>query len=913
MRKLIVAVAVIAALAVAGAGGWWVYSHLLRDPVTAARDMLSKGDVRGAQLELRNAVLKHPENADAHFELGKLQLMLGDAVAAEKELKAARAGGNKNTSLTPLLARAYIAQQKYQLLLHELLPAGLPDADAANLLVSRSQAQIAMQDTIAARASATTAARLAPKMADAPLALARVAAGTGDRAQALLLVDEALHINPKLLEALGLKADLLRSQGDLTEALAELDTAVSVAPYLPNVRLARARTLLIMGEDSKARQDIETALKSDPKNSLALYLDGLLQIRAKEWQNADVSLQKLQTILPQLPRGEYYYALVKSNINQLEQASESIGHYVARAKNDADGFRLLARIELELGHRAEATKALAQAADLTGTQADAPSDDDQPAFETDQPKVNSPESLTRMAAQQLELGDTGGAELDLEKSLETQPTRADTGATQVLSALSAGDTARAAAALDRLSHQPKALPEVVGNLTGLVRLSMLDFAGAQAAWEDAVKAAPSAVPPRVNLARVLALRGKMDLAQKNLYGILETQPANRLALKTLVELLIADNKVDQAIEAVRTARRAAPAVMGLLMTEAALHARKGDYAAAYGTLDEAPLEQALSPLVLTTRAQLLLSQGKREEAGDAFKQILLHYPGDLNTRRRLIDILIALDKNEAAQRLADEGLELAPGNSALLQLNVALTYRLQGLDAALKSAEKLAQDPVNQPMARLLKGGLYMLAKKYPEAAAAYAAEMKESPFTTLLIGEASALRAGGKPEEATQLLRDWVAKQPDPAIAQTLASMDIQDGKLDLAEQNLTSVLAIRPNDAAALNNLAWIYSQRGDKRAHALANKAYLLSPSPQTADTLGWIMVNEGGQTETAAALLRSAAQQLPGDPGIHYHLAVALRDVGDRAGALTVVTSVVDKAGNFPERDAALKLQTELTAK
>ncbi len=912
MRKIIFAAVAVLVIAVGAAGGWFVYNHYLRDPVAAAQADLARGDIRAAQLELRNAVRNNPSNAVAHFELGKLQLKLGDPIAAEKELKAARAAGYQSTAIAPLLAQSYLPQQKYKDLLKEFPPAGLPPADAAPLLISRALAQLALRDADAARASAQTAMRLAPALADAPLAVARIAAAGGDRGQALLMADNALKLEPANVEALGLKADLLRGQGDMVQAMAALDAAVAAAPTQARVHLARARALLIAGEDTKAKQDVEGALKVEPKNTLAIYLQSLLLIRAKDWPGANVSLQKIQPVLSKLPRGEYYNALVKSNVNQLEQAVEAVGHYTARNRADPDGWRLLARIKLEMGRTAEASEALKHAAELGGNQAAAAPGTVAPAPAPDEVASNSPEGLTNLASQQLGAGDTSGAEHDLEQSLEVQPTRADTGATQVLSALASGDIDRAQEALDRLAKQPKAQPEVVGNLTGLVKMAQLDFDGARDAWQEAVKAVPTAVPPRVNLARVLALRGQFPEAEKTLTEILDTQPSNRAALRTMIELLSSQGKFDRAIALVRAARQAAPDLLGLLITEAALDGRKGDFAAAFNALDQVPLEQALSPALLATRAQILLAQDKKQEAADAYRQILLNNPSDQTTRRRLIDLLLALDKGDAAQKLADDGLTLAPGNSALLEVSVALAYKLKGLDAALAAVDKLAQDPMNQPTTRLLKGSLYMIAKRYPDAVAAYAAEMKDMPFTTLVVSYAGALRAAGRAGEATAVLRDWVAKQPDPAVSESLASLDIEAKRLDDAEKNLLAVLSVRPNDAVALNNLAWIYAQRNDKRARAMAQKAYLLAPSAQTADTLGWIMTSNG-EAATGVLLLRSAARQMSNNTSVNYHLAVALKETGQKADAIALVKALLDKGGQFEDRPAVEALQAQLGAK
>ena len=77
-----------AVLVVGGAGGWFAYNKLMSDPMGAAREAMSRGDSRTALIELRNIVRSNPDNAEAHFRLGSVQIQLGDALAAEKEFKA---------------------------------------------------------------------------------------------------------------------------------------------------------------------------------------------------------------------------------------------------------------------------------------------------------------------------------------------------------------------------------------------------------------------------------------------------------------------------------------------------------------------------------------------------------------------------------------------------------------------------------------------------------------------------------------------------------------------------------------------------------------------------------------------------------------------------------------------------------
>jgi predicted Zn-dependent protease len=60
------------------------------DYMTTARASLKKGDLKAAQIDLRNAVRADPQNAEAHYWLGRVNFELGDPVASQREALAAR-------------------------------------------------------------------------------------------------------------------------------------------------------------------------------------------------------------------------------------------------------------------------------------------------------------------------------------------------------------------------------------------------------------------------------------------------------------------------------------------------------------------------------------------------------------------------------------------------------------------------------------------------------------------------------------------------------------------------------------------------------------------------------------------------------------------------------------------------------
>jgi putative PEP-CTERM system TPR-repeat lipoprotein len=906
MRRFIATVLVVVLVVGGGGAGWYLLRHFLHNAIASGEALLARGDVHGATLEFRNAVRNHPEDARAHVLLAKAQLLGGDPVAAEKELEQAQTLNYARPDLPPLLARAYLGQQRFHDLLRDIPVGTLPPEQEAQVLVIRSLAQTALGDMDSARASATSAERLDPKLAEAALAEARILELTGHRVEALLKLDQALSLDPKLLEALGLKADVLRERGDLEQALATLDSAVRFNPTLARVRLARARMLLLMGQDDKARVDLDAALRVEPKNALGRYLKGLLLVRASDWQGAALEFQTIEPVLAELPRGDYYDALVKSHVNQIEQAAELIARYTAREPRDPNGFRLLARVDLLLRKQAAAAEALKRVAALGGASTDLPAGASAQARAAD---AGSAEALTRVAVEQVDAGDGADAARELEQVLESKPRPADTGSTRVLSALASADLERAGVALEQVKADPDADPMVVANLSALVRMANLDFAGAQAIWEEAAKTWPAATPIQVNLARVLDLTDQPARSEQVLAAVLTARPAQPAALRMMVEMLGARGRVQEAITYVRAARRAAPDSLALLVTEAALEAQAGDFAAAYRALEEAPLEQAQSPLLLDTRARVQLAQGRPRDAENSLRQILLSHPRDQDIRQRLIDVLSRNGQTDEALRLAREGLALAPGNSAMLRLVALMVEASQGMEAAQAEAAELRHDPVNQPAARLLKGMLYLQAGRYDEAVAAYRDELKTEPFNALVIAAATALADAGRQDDGVQLLRDWVAKQPDPTVSNELAAIEIASRRYDVAEKYLQEVLAARPDDAVALNNLAWICEHDHNPKALPLARRAYLLQPSAQSADTLGWILLQQGDR-HVGLLLTRRAAASMPGDPSVLYHFAYGLSQAGERDGAVKLLDAVLRGPASFEERDDATRLLAEL---
>ncbi|MBO0710067.1 MAG: PEP-CTERM system TPR-repeat protein PrsT [Acetobacteraceae bacterium] len=893
-----------------------------RDYLADAREAMQKGDLKSAQIELRNAVRDDPQNAEAHYQLGRVNLFLGDPVAAEKEEKAARERGYDPRKIVAVLGQAYISQGKYHDLLNDFVVEHKDPSLDAQVLVARGIAKTALRDSDGAAQSFAEAEQLAPDALEPLTAEFRLAMAKGDLSTAKAKLDRALALQPKNQDVLLEKVQFLHRTGDLSGALAAADELVKTAPSFPQGKLERANVLIAADKDAAAVGDVNAVLQVLPGHPRALMLEALLQARRREFGAADATLQKIGQAMTSLPRAYLLEAYVKAELGDWEQADDFAQRYVARAPDDLSGIKLLGGVEMQrqrpdkvialLAKPAAAGIADAGSFDLLGRayaamgrQADATAAYEKAAaLAPDDPQMRG-----RLAASRLAMGDADAAVSDLEKALEIAPKQTSIGAELFFAQLETGDFNRAADAIARIRKAQGDTP-VVQNLDGVLKLSELDLSGAKAEFERIVAASPGFVPARLNLSRIAAMEGRNDDAQVLLRGILEKDPASEPALGMLVGILAGQGKTADAAALLQRASRVAPDVrftVGL----ADFYSRTGEPTKAIALLEQDQPKLKASELLLGALARAQMVAGQKADARSSYSQIVMLDPRALEARLQLIALLVEGGDFEAARNVVRDGLRAMPENIQLLKAYIAIDNKAGGFERALATADQLRGQISDTPDAQALRGDVYMTAKRYDEAANAFAAELARRPSAFLLERLAGAQLAGGHIDIAAKTLADWLANHPtDSPIAQALAGIELQQHQYPQAATHLRIVLQQKPNDASALNNLAWIDAQRGDPKARELAQRAYLLLPAGQIADTLGWILVKQGA-ADKGLYLLRQASAQLPGNLDVQYHLAAALSATGKPEEAKRLLSAIMGARGNFAERQDAQKLLDQLS--
>ncbi|QDU31223.1 photosystem I assembly protein Ycf3 [Anatilimnocola aggregata] len=258
--------------------------------------------------------------------------------------------------------------------------------------------------------------------------------------------------------------------------------------------------------------------------------------------------------------------------------------------------------------------------------------------------------------------------------------------------------------------------------------------------------------------------------------------------------------------------------------------------------------------------------GKMEAAGQLFQAALaLDPPNKTELRTQWALGLFLEDKNDLAAEMFRQVLaaEPAPGNPAAIRYYLAGALEMLGqTDAALQEIDKASQLQPTNPRYESRKAWILYHAKRWPAAAAEY----------EKFLDKHSAKQQAAMREQ----LR---------SAKLALSNIALEQGDFPAAVEWLEQVLDEYPEDPGALNDLGYLWADRGLhlQRALRMTQQAVALEPDNHAyRDSLGWAYF-QLGQYEEAARELAVAVQEENPDGVLLEHYADALHKLGKTTAA------------------------------
>ena len=219
------------------------------------------------------------------------------------------------------------------------------------------------------------------------------------------------------------------------------------------------------------------------------------------------------------------------------------------------------------------------------------------------------------------------------------------------------------------------------------------------------------------------------------------------------------------------------------------------------------------------------------------------------------------------------------GEATTAMENLVRTYVQTGeAEKALEFLQGvIAEDPKNM-RANLLLGAVQTTQGEVETAEATYRQVIADHPtaengYTAL----STLLRRLDRGDEADQVMRDGIENAPNSSrLLMTQAAREELAGNFDAAIAIYEQLYQANSSAMVLANNLASLISEhRTDQdsldRAYAIA-KRLRTSDVPAFQDTYGWILYNRG-EYERAIVALKAAAEGLPDNALVQFHLGMA----------------------------------------
>jgi putative PEP-CTERM system TPR-repeat lipoprotein len=438
-----------------------------------------------------------------------------------------------------------------------------------------------------------------------------------------------------------------------------------------------------------------------------------------------------------------------------------------------------------------------------------------------------------------------------------------------------------------------------------------DLERARKSFDEALRVAPGDVVATMTLAEIDLQQKRTASARSRYTQLLDKDPKLVPALISMANVEVAEGNRAKALGWLEKAKAADPDNIAARVALASYYLLEKNFQRA---LDEATEAQRLHPDDADTLNVLGEAQAANRQVNESiatFKRVVALRPDSPIALYRLASAeLAARNTSEASDNLR-KAIGIKPDYVlavvALARLDVAAGHA----DQALSLARDLQKAAPKSAAGLALEGDVLMAQKRPGDAVAAYQRALAIEQTGLLAVKLHSAQTGAGQAKEADATLQRWLQSHPDDVVGlEYSASQDLKAGRNKQAIEQFERVLRKAPNNAFTLNNLAVLYKRENDPRAVATAEQAYKLAPgSPMIADTLGWILVEQGATTR-GLDLLQKAATASPKNSEIQYHLAVALAKAGDKAKSRQQLEALLARDKTFAQREAAEALLKKL---
>ncbi|WP_200388090.1 tetratricopeptide repeat protein [Thiocapsa imhoffii] len=612
--------------------------NLIEALVRRGRLLLAANQVEEARLDAGLALELEPENPDALVLRGAIERRSGDIDTALADIEHALALVPNHREGLVLLGQIRLSQDDVAGAIAATREAIDSNPNDTELLLILGGIYETLGRTQDALATLRQIIEIEPGIISHRQRLAGFLAQQGSLDEAIGVYRDAINANPQETE---LKLALVRfiaQNQSLEQAGLEAEALLAVNPQAHQVRFARAEIQASQGDVSAARANYRTVMDQAGLTAAGLEAHWRLAILELAQGNPDEAWTLAETVLNEDSNNEQALLIRASLALQREQPDQVIADTRTVMRLDPtslDAIRLLAQAHLQKEDFALAQDVLQNAITLAPTE---------------------PTSYLDLARVRVLSGDLNGALSVLDELLRQVPGSVE--AQNAIAQIQLGQqdwTALESSSNRILEDNPE---HPLGYyLRGLLLERQGDNENAIAAFEASIERAPDTIEPVLALTRVYASLGRFNAAERTIRQLLASSPNNITASTLLAEILVADERPEEAREiyqeVIRFSGQAPAGYLGL----AQIQQRSDDIEGAIATLRRGADATERNDFLLFNLAVLLQQSGQDDDAAALYEEILASSPGADVVANNLAMLLTA--SPDASRDQLERALDLA--------------------------------------------------------------------------------------------------------------------------------------------------------------------------------------------------------------------------------------------------------------
>ncbi|OAN11355.1 hypothetical protein A3K86_20620 [Photobacterium jeanii] len=894
------------------------------DYIQQAQTYIDDQNLSAAVIELKNAIKQAPKDSQARQMLGEIYLARGNFASAEKELeKAIRLKGDSDV-LTPMLAQALLAQEKTEAVIDLVEDTRTNNTNVKTELLAFKALALMKQGKIKeAQYELELAENSGQDTLYKSLGRATLDAANENIDSALYIVNKIIKQYDTNSDVWLLKGHLESTKGDHKAAARSYQKAVDNAPeaiqytlYLAQalvrdenyndaekyvnqllkisnnhvlVNELKASILYAKGENDEAKSHADLAIQNGSQNVATYLIAGVVAFQQGKYEQANEHFKKIDPIVPANHFVKRLYTITQFNLGNVDDALNTLNTFNATSDQDST-FLSSMSVELSRLGREDEALALAQKASEMG----------------------SSQSQVKLGLIQLANNDTGGIDT-LQQALNVDPGMKEAKIGLAYFYLKMGKVEEAKQTIDQwLEQSPDNSQAML--LKGLIYQMEKQPKQAKIWYEKGLAANTDNLQAKLALAQLTQQEEGAKAAFPLTLEAYLSAPDNSIAFRQAVRSAYAAQEIPALSEAVDKQLTADAANDKLKYQKATLLAISNEHQAAIELLE------TISPHQQTSETYRMLGdlyqhQQEPDNALTYYAKWLEKSPLSNVAYIKNIQLNEIVGRLDNSLVLAEKAQQLFVNDARFTLMHAGLLLKNGDKERSQAILNKQADNIKATPYYLRLQGMIYLQDKDYAQAINVLEQRYDALPNTDSAADLAVSYELAGKTDQAIKFLKSVIDKYGEKAASLEIRLADLQiKYRPDEAIAQYETILVREPNNIIALNNVAWLYLEKGNfDKACSAADKANELAAKhgviPEVLDTYGYCLL-KSGQAAPSLQLLKEAYAKKHSDPEIALHYAESLLENNQDDNA----EEVLEKINTSDPRLMVIKgqLQNKLSA-